>query len=161
MRFELYPDPNNLKPALILNPWEFRVVRNILEPILLKNIPKKSNPHPFSYLADHLVSASFNVEEPKRLLLDSSGYKPFMDIMYDLALDRICSLLDFRRVLTSEPMLLGLDSFPDDKDNYDTGGIVIDEIMSVEIAMLDKEILKTDEVASQFADTESIYFDLD
>lgn len=161
MKLELYDSPE-IKAALIIYPNEFHVIKHILEPYHEKNIPRNSSPHPFSALATHLLSPKFNVDEPKRLMIEPRHFSRVMDGMHGLAVEYIGSLLALRKVLTPKPAMLQLNSFPDDEEvllndsNFQT-----DPIIDVEIEMLDDRIIYADFIASQFANPDGIDFDLD
>lgn len=162
MKFELYNSPDKLKAALIIYPNEFHVIKHILEPYHEKNTPKNSNPHPFSSLATHFSSPKFNVDEPKRLMIDSSHFSGFMDGMHGLTVKHIGSLLALRKVLTPQPAMLQLQSFPDDEEILlGDSNFPSDPIIDVELEMLDDRIIYADFIASQFANPDRIYFDLD
>lgn len=161
MKFELYDSPE-LKAALIIYPDEFHVIKHILEPYHQKNIPKNSNPHPFSALATHLSLPKFNVDEPKRLMIDSRHFSGVMDGMHELAVEYVGSLLALRKVLTPKPAMLQLHSFPDDKETpLDYSNYPSDPIIDVELELLDDKIIYADFIASQFGNPDRIYFDLD
>ena len=161
MKLELYDSPE-LKAALVMYPNEFHVVRHILEPYHEKNIPRNSNPHQLSALATHLLSSKFNVDSPKRLMIEPRHFSRVMEGMHELAVEYVGSLLALRRVLTPEPAMLQLSSFPDDEEIlFDDSKFPHDPIIDVEVEMLDDRIIYADFIASQFADPDRIDFDLD
>lgn len=161
MKFELYDSPE-LKAALIIYPLEFHVIRHILEPYHEKNIPKNSNPHPFTAVATQLMSPKFNVDQPKRLMIEPRHFSGVMGGMHELAVEYVGSLLALRKVITPKPAMLQLSSFPDDEATFaDDSNFQTDSITDVEVAMLDDKIVYADFIASQFANPDGIAFDLD